>query len=90
MPKKDFSNLPYLDKFFSDSYEVREDQTESKTRSRHIANNTNPKRHKLSLRIDAESKQYLERVSWESHKSVNQYITDLIATDKAEMESVPS
>ena len=41
------------------------------------------KYYRLNLKLKAEYKEYLERVSWEAHKSITQYLNDLIEADKA-------
>ena len=40
-----------------------------------------PKYYRLNLKLKAEYKEYLERASWEAHKSITQYINDLIGAD---------
>jgi hypothetical protein len=42
-----------------------------------------PRYYRLNLKLKAEHKEYLERVSWEAHKSITQYLNDLIEADKA-------
>lgn len=41
------------------------------------------KYYRLNLKLKAEYRDYLERVSWEAHKSITQYLNDLIEADKA-------
>ena len=41
-----------------------------------------PKYYRLNLKLKAEYKEYLKRVSWEAHKSITQYLNDLIKADK--------
>jgi len=38
--------------------------------------------YRLNLKLKAEYKEYLDRVSWEAHKSITQYLNDLIEADK--------
>jgi len=39
------------------------------------------KHYRLNLKLKAEYREYLERVSWQAHKSITQYISDLIESD---------
>jgi len=44
--------------------------------------NPNQKYYRINLKLKAEYKDYLEQASWDSRKSITQYINDLIAADK--------
>ena len=39
------------------------------------------KHYRLNLKLKAEYKDYLDRVSWENRKSITQYVNDLIQAD---------
>ena len=49
---------------------------------------TEPRYYRLNLKLKTEYKEYLERVSWEAHKSITQYLNDLIGADMAAWDAV--
>lgn len=78
MPKKTFKDsAAHLDRFFSDTSGPQETHTPTP------AAPPAPKYYRLNLKLKAEYREYLERVSWEAHKSITQYLNDLIEADKA-------
>jgi len=80
MAKKEFKeSAAHLDRFFSDP---------GRTHSTHSTQRTHEpppteSHYRLNLKLKAEYREYLERVAWEDHKSITQYLNDLIAADKA-------
>ena len=89
--KKSFKDsTAHLDRFFSETVETKETRDTlrtQKTQNTHkVQDPIEPpptKYYRLNLKLKAEYREYLNRVSWESHKSITQYINDLIAADKA-------
>jgi len=88
MPKKTFKDsTAHLDRFFSEPSGTHEPHSTQKT---HRTQSTQdvlpgeplPKYYRLNLKLKAEYKEYLERVSWEAHKSITQYLNELIEADK--------
>jgi len=96
MPKKTFKDdTAYLDRFFSDSNRTHEThrahqetpplppaKDSSNAPGKPPSPPSAPKYYRLNLKLKAEYKPYLERVSWENHKSITQYLNDLIEADK--------
>lgn len=88
MNKKSFrENTAHIDRFFSNpdnaphgTHRTQEPQNTHGTHSKPVL--LEPKYYRLNLKLKAEYRAYLERVSWEVHKSITQYINDLIQTDK--------
>jgi len=74
MAKKNFkSDISHLDRFFSET---------QKTHEPHEPHVEKLKPYRINLKIKGEYREYLDRVSWESRKSITQYINDLIEADK--------
>ena len=95
MPKKSFKdNTAHLDRFFSDTdttqepyntqdeHRPQEPQGTQETHSKPEPSPSHPRYYRINLKLRTEHKDYLERVSWESHKSITQYLNDLIEADK--------
>lgn len=96
MPKKTFKdNTAHLDRFFSEPEASGTYETHG-THGTQAGNEAapgnfpapqpapaGPKYYRLNLKLKAEYKEYLERVSWEARKSITQYLNDLIGADKA-------
>jgi len=77
MAKKTFKDdTSHLDRFFSETHDT--DRTQ-RTHEIHIEK---LKPYRINLKLKGEYKEYLDRVSWENHKSITQYINDLIEADK--------
>jgi hypothetical protein len=79
--KKTF-NKSHLDRFFSEPEENGTHKTQGTDRAQRTHDSSMPKYYRLNLKLKSEYKEYLERVSWEAHKSITQYLNDLIEADK--------
>jgi hypothetical protein len=81
MPKKTFkNNTGHLDRFFTDP---DDNGTQEPQQTRKIQSQPDkPKYYRINLKLKAEYKEYLDRVSWENKKSITQYLNDLIEADK--------
>ena len=79
MAKKTFKDdTSHLDRFFSET------QKKHGTHKPHIEK---LKPYRINLKLKGEYKEYLDRVSWESHKSITQYINDLIEADRVAQDT---
>lgn len=90
MPKKSFKDNPALafigkaqitapeESGTHEAQQTQETYTPQETQEQPSA-----KYYRLNLKLKAEYRDYLERVSWEAHKSITQYLNDLIEADKA-------
>lgn len=91
MPKKDFKNNPALafigtqkTQGTDEPQEPQGTQATLPAPADHEPAAPAPARYyRLNLKLKAEYKDYLERVSWENHQSITQYLNDLIERDKA-------
>jgi len=86
MSKKGFKeSATHLDRFFSDPSEPHGTQETYRTHETHGAHApaTAPKYYRVNLKLKAEYRGYLANASWAAHKSITQYINDLIEADKA-------
>jgi hypothetical protein len=96
MAKKSFrDNTAHLDRLFSDMdgvSGVHDSRANNEQRPPDTvgATATSPRTvaryYRFNLNLKPEYHEYLERVSWESHKSVTQYLNDLVAADMATRE----
>ena len=81
MAKKSFqSDTAHLDRFFSETQRTHD------THNTHETHEPHPEKlkpYRINLKLKGEYREYLDRVSWESRKSITQYINDLIEADKA-------
>lgn len=89
MPKKSFKdNTANIDRFFSGAEQPDAEQETQKTVSTHNTQEphktqTTPKTHyRINLKLKPEFREYLEHESWKAHKSITEYINDLIQADK--------
>lgn len=88
MNKKSFRDTTaHIDRFFSSpdnephgTHRTQEPQNTHRTHDKPVL--LEPKYYRLNLKLKAEYRAYLERISWEAHKSITQYINDLIQADK--------
>jgi hypothetical protein len=81
MAKKTFKENPAgVDRYFSTP--PHETHDTDKTYDTY-SDDRGPKHYRLNLKLKAEYKEYLDQVSWENHKSITQYLNDLIEADKA-------
>ena len=97
MTKKTFKDsTAHLDRFFSGTsmpqetqrtYEPEEACGTRGTYEPHMTHTTltssagKLRYYRLNLKLKAEYREYLEQVSWESRKSITQYLNDLIKAD---------
>ncbi len=84
MSKKNFKDsTSHLDRFFSDQGETPEahDTQEEQRAPETPPISPSSKYYRINLKLKAEYREYLERVSWESHQSITQYINNLIEDD---------
>ena len=79
MAKKTFKDsTAHLDRFFSESGEASRTQEPQEPQS---TTASTPKYYRLNLKLKAEYRDYLEQASWESRKSITQYLNNLIERD---------
>ena len=90
MAKKSFKDsTAHLDRFFSNPNEKQEkprayEETETHPQESALPalpEQPKPKYYRINLKLKAEYRDYLDQVSWESRKSITQYINDLIQAD---------
>ena len=86
MSKKTFKDsTAHLDRFFSESRELnnrtQEPYEPQRTQEPRPTTASAQKYYRLNLKLKAEYRDYLEQVSWENHKSITQYLNDLIEGD---------
>ena len=86
MSKKSFKDNPAL-AFISTPQDANETHEPQKTQGTQGTYDTHtpppPKYYRLNLKLKAEYRDYLDRVSWENRKSITQYLNDLIEADRA-------
>jgi len=83
MGKKGFAeSAAHLDKFFSDTGTHRTQGTQGTQGTQAPTQLEEPKHYRINLKLKAEFREYLDRVAWEDHKSITQYINDLIEEDR--------
>jgi len=79
MAKKTFSDSEsHLDRFFSEPSEAQKTLDTYETDGTSIAQ----KYYRLNLKLKTEYREYLKKASWETQKSVTQYLNDLVEADK--------
>jgi len=77
VPKKEFKSSPAL-AFIGNGNPVH---TETKTDTEKSGY------YRINLKLKTTHKSYLEQAAWKSHKSITQYINDLIEEDMTRAES---
>lgn len=89
MPKKSFKDNPALAFIGSTQPAALEEsgthepqQTRETYKPQEPQEQPAAKYYRLNLKLKAEYRDYLELVSWEAHKSITQYLNDLIEADK--------
>ena len=83
MSKKSFKDNPAL-AFIGNAQrtEPEEERTQQTHNTQETRSSVSAKYYRLNLKLKAEYKEYLDQVSWEAHKSITQYLNDLIQADK--------
>jgi len=87
MPKKSFKDNPALAFIGNQATEVPPTKETSLPPPTPTPAETNQRYYRINLKLNAEYKDYLQRVSWDNRKSVTRYINDLIAADKERQQN---